>query len=60
MSKIADYEVTVERTVIVRGRFKPEPYEVVVTVFNAPSAAAARRAVRDRVICVRRLPSTKP
>jgi len=53
---LADYEVTVERTVLIRGRTKPDTYEAVVTVYNVKSPAAARKAVAGKVVNVRRLP----
>jgi hypothetical protein len=54
--RTADYEVTVERTVMIRGRTKPNTYEAVVTVYNAPSAIAAKKAVHEKIVSVRRLP----
>jgi hypothetical protein len=52
---VADYEVTVERQVLIRGRTKPDTYETVVTVYNAKSAADARKAVSGKVVRVQRI-----
>ena len=41
-----DYDITIQSTVHIRGRVKPETYERIVTVYNAKSVIGARKAAQ--------------